>query len=182
MKFTTPSIEIIEQKPGLQGVYEQIEMAGRTCYASTHIIKRDDNGNSLTAEKFVNRMIDSKHYAMLEHGTIYLKIDDVVDEYGRVSYNCNLKGNYSHNPYSKKTCVHYEQEPDELQSEFCTKIPRTTEYISTNMRVLVENGWLDDLKFLCEPTEHHEKRVTVKFQTDRGVSAEGNRHKLLCVA
>ena len=30
-------------------------------------------------------------------------------------------------------------------------------YVTTNYRVLLENGWLDDLKYICEPTEFHEK-------------------------
>ena len=38
-------------------------------------------------------------------------------------------------------------------------------YVTLNYRHIVENGWLDDLKYLCEPTEYHEKRVTVKFTT-----------------
>ena len=55
-------------------------------------------------------------------------------------------------------------------------------HITTNYRVLYENDWLDDLKYLCEPTEYHEKRITVKFICDRGVSHEFVRHKILCVA
>ena len=34
------------------------------------------------------------------------------------------------------------------------------------------------LQFLCEPNDHHEKRITVRLHTDRGVSAEGNRHRV----
>ena len=30
MNFVKPSWEIIEQKPGIEGIYEQIELAGRT--------------------------------------------------------------------------------------------------------------------------------------------------------
>ena len=54
-------------------------------------------------------------------------------------------------------------------------------YITMNYRHIVENGWLDDLQYICEPTEYHEKRVAVKFICDRGVSHELVRHKL-CVA
>ena len=31
-------------------------------------------------------------------------------------------------------------------------------YITTNYRVLEENDWLDDLQYLCEPTEFHAKK------------------------
>ena len=149
MKLIKPSFEILEQGPGIHGIYKQIELAGRTCYKSLDRITAD------SAKDFVNRMIKSQHYAMLEHGTVYLKVP--------FSPSINK---YSENPYSKSKV--YDMGP--------------TCYITTNYRVIVENNWFDDLKYLCEPTEYHEKRVTVRFTTDRGVSHEFVRHKLLCVA
>ena len=65
MKLINSSFEILEQKPGIEGIYEMIEFAGRTCYKS---IRKEGT----TAKDFVDRMINSKHYAMLEHGTVYL--------------------------------------------------------------------------------------------------------------
>ena len=50
-------------------------------------------------------------------------------------------------------------------------------YVTMNYRHIVENGWLDDLKYLCKPTEYHEKRVCVKFICDRGILAEFTRHR-----
>ena len=55
-------------------------------------------------------------------------------------------------------------------------------YVTTNLRVLVENNRLDDLRWICEPTEHHEKRITAKFTTDRGVSHEIVRHRTMSFA
>ena len=55
-------------------------------------------------------------------------------------------------------------------------------YVTTNYRVLVENDWLKDLQYQCEPTEYHEKRTSVRFICDRGVTHEFVRHKILCVA
>jgi thymidylate synthase (FAD) len=46
----------------------------------------------------------------------------------------------------------------------------------------VENGWLDDLKYICEPTEHHEKRYTFKLTTSIGVTRELNRHRVDSIA
>ena len=66
MKLIKPKFEILEQAPGLEGIEKQIEMAGRTCYRSQNRITED------SAKKFVNMMVKNKHYAMLEHGTIYL--------------------------------------------------------------------------------------------------------------
>ena len=148
MKLIKPSFEIYEQGPGLEGIYEAIERAGRTCYKS----KRP---KGQTAKDFVDRMIASQHYAMLEHGTVYLEIP--------FSPSTNK---YSNNPYSKNIIVGLEP--------VC--------YITTNYRVLVENGWLNDLQYLCEPTAFHEKRVTVRFTTDRGVSHEFVRHRVFSFA
>lgn len=50
-------------------------------------------------------------------------------------------------------------------------------YVTTNARVLVENNWLDDLKYICEPTEFHEKRITVKFTCSIGIGREITRHR-----
>lgn len=154
MKLIKPSFEIYEQGPGLEGIYEAIERAGRTCYKSTR-------PEGQTAKDFVDRMIASQHYAMLEHGTVYLKFDGIVHVFGK-GYLGGMK--YIDNHYSK------------------VDIKGTTQYVTTNYRVLVENDWLDDLKYLCEPTEFHEKRVTVHFVCDRGVSHEFVRHRVFSFA
>lgn len=156
MKLINSSFEILEQEPGLQGIYKQIELAGRTCYKSLDKITKD------SAKDFVDRMINSKHYAMLEHGTVYLKFDFMA---GGIATGAKDGTKYIGNPYSKVN--------------FGDGI---TQYVTTNYRVLVENGWLDDLKYLCEPTEFHEKRVTVRFITDRGVSHEFVRHRVFSFA
>ena len=166
MKLIKPSYKILNQPSGLQGIYEQIELAGRTCYASTHKIQYQENDTcngfiSTTAKDFVDRMIASQHYAMLEHGTVYLKFEGIVHVFGR-GYQGGMK--YLNNPYSK------------------VNIEGTTQYVTTNYRVIVENDWLNDLKYLCEPTEFHEKRVTVRFTTDRGVSHEFVRHRVFSFA
>lgn len=147
MKLIKSSFEILEQGPGLDGIYEAIERAGRTCYKS----KRPEGQ---TAKDFVDRMIASQHYAMLEHGTVYLRVPFNIPEDLLIS-------SYSKNPYSK---VHLSKD-------------NKTAYITTNYRVLVENDWLNDLKYLCEPTEFHEKRVTVKFTTSNGIMREFTRHR-----
>ena len=55
-------------------------------------------------------------------------------------------------------------------------------YVTMNYRHIIENNWLDDLKYLCEPTEYHEKRTTVKFICDRGISHELVRHRTFSFA
>lgn len=133
--------------------YKMIELAGRTCYHSLDKITED------SSKEFVDRMIKLGHGAMLEHGTVYLTITATSPEVRK----------YEINPYSrvKKISV------DGINGRA---------YITTNYRVLVENKWLDDLKYQCDPTPSHEKRITVKFICDRGVSHEFVRHRVFSFA
>lgn len=153
MRLIKPSFEIWDQGEGLEGIYKQIERAGRVCYKSEDKITED------SAKDFVDRMIKLGHGAMLEHGTIYL----IIDCSGRL---LDVANKYVNNKYSEWT-LH----PDGVH--YC---------ITTNYRVLSQNGWLDDLQYLCEPTEYHEKRVTVHFVCDRGVSHEYVRHRVFSFA
>lgn len=161
MKLIKPSFEIIEQPPGLDGIFKMIEIAGRTCYKSEDKITED------SAKKFVQMLIDKNHTAMLEHGTVYL--------YSLNSDN-KLK-HYAFNPYSTYKDIYSHKEVCQGDVDYYSH-----EYVTTNYRVLYENGWLDDLKYLCEPTEHHAKRVTVKFNTDIGITREANRHRVNSMA
>lgn len=173
MKTIIPKFEIIPQHNSLEGLYKHIEFCGRVCYKSENNITQD------SAMKFVNRIIKSGHGSVLEHGTIYLTIPDrEPDEFGRMDYGHIGVGNYGANKYSRVTYRNYSQEPNKTQKDYCSKIPRTTTYVTTNLRVLVENDWMDDLKYLCEPTEYHERRVTVKFICSRAISHELVRHRV----
>lgn len=163
MKLIKPSFEIWEQPSGLEGVYKQIEGVGRVCYKSEDKITED------SAKPFVDRMIKSGHGAMLEHGTVYLKVFNVIE-------NSELIDKYKSNKYSvvKEGTEVYNCHGDILYG--------SCKCITTNYRVLVENGWLDDLKYICKPTESHEKRITVHFVCDRGVSHEFVRHRVMSFA
>lgn len=55
-------------------------------------------------------------------------------------------------------------------------------YITTNLRVLQENGWIDDLKYLCEPTEFHEKRIAIKFIPNIAIAREIRTHRNMSFA
>ena len=157
MKLIKPSFEIWNQPAGLEGVYKQIERVGRVCYKSEDKITED------SAKPFVDRMIKSGHGAMLEHGTVYLTAE---------GKNTQVLSKYQGNKYSKL----YYNTYDDYESQ----VPIV--YVTTNLRVLVENGWLDDLKYICKPTEFHEKRITVHFVCDRGVSHEFVRHRVMSFA
>lgn len=174
MKLIRPSFEILEQKPRaiaipadmkigprmvreelLSSVYRQIEIAGRTCY------KSEDKITDTSAKEFVERMVKSGHGAMLEHGTVYLSLNMT----SRQQYF-----KYCSNPYSVANSTGEAEKGTWLG------------FVTTNYRVLVENNWLDDLQYICEPGKEHEKRITVKFVCDRGVSHEFVRHRVFSFA
>ena len=174
MELIRPSAEIWEQGTTLEDMWKHIARCTRVCYQSTP--KNDVE----TDEEFVKRVIlrpdsstgelnfDKIHGAMLEHGTIYLEIycyngcED--DNYYKII-------NYRENKYSIVNNIFYNGES--IAKNFA---------ITTNLRVLYENNWLDDLKYICAPTEHHARRVTVSFITNIGVTREFNRHRVNSIA
>lgn len=167
MELVRPSVEIWEQNNSLNGIWEHIARCTRVCYQSASNIKQGE-----TAEEFVKRVIlrissstgelnwEKLHGAMLEHGTVYLTM-----QYGKDRRESDRIESYSFNKYSKVN--------QGLDGKH---------YITTNLRVIYENGWLDDLKYICSPTEYHAKRVTVSFTTNIGVSREFNRHRVNSIA
>lgn len=163
MKLIESEVIIKEQEPGIDGIYKQIEWAGRHCYKSHDKITED------SAKGFVDRMIGSKHGAMLEHGTVYLKGRAVYDDNGILEVPKNLFPDFfERNKYSIVRKIELE--------DMCNW------YITTNLRVIVENNLTECLEYICEPTEIHEKRITARFTCSRGVSHEIVRHRVMSFA
>ena len=153
MKLINPSVELITQTPGLEGIYKQVERVGRVCYKSEDKITED------SAKPFVERMIKSQHLAMLEHGTVYLAAS--CDSEDLIFWKV------ANSPYSKVIC-----------NDRANML-----YVTTNLRVIAElNAWEVIDKYLCEPTELHIKRICLKFITSIGVSREFNRHRTASIA
>lgn len=158
MKLIIPNVEIWQQGYTIENMWEHIARCTLVCRQAESI------KNEETAEEFCKRTILAKeplnnpgnHLAMLEHGTVYLAIPLGNDNYCR----------YTTNNYSR----------------VCSEVGGKFHYITTNFRVLIENDWLDDLKYWCEPTEYHAKRITVCFITNIGVSREFNRHRVNSIA
>ena len=163
MNLVHADFEILEQEDGLKGIYKAAELPGRICYGSQDKITED------SAEPFVkNTLMASNHGAPLEHGAIYLDCPESV-------YRKYVNNHYSRVSYHKI------EDPDGPIKWFNGGIGYITNvvhyYVSTNLRVLFENNWLDDLKYICKPTKYHTRRITVKFTCDIGVSREYNRHR-----
>ena len=160
MNLIKPKFEILEQQSGVDGIYKMIELAGRTCYRSENKITPD------SAKGFVDRMIASGHGAMLEHGTVYLKIPAGMYSFLDNEFDdCNdIKDSFFSNPYTRIHC----------QDGYF--------YISTNYRVLIENFSEDFipelLLFICEPTEYHEKRICVRYTSDIHFYKDITRHRV----
>jgi len=167
MKFIEPSVEIIQQGPGINGMMKMIEIAGRTAYKSEDHITED------SAKKFVKMLKNRNHGAALEHGTCYLAIphevwNEIVDDHDFNFMDC---------PYQY---YGFDYRGDFDGQNFI--------YLTTNYRVLVEHGYEQLLDYMATPTEdefqwnngayqHFYRRVTVKFVCDRGVSHEFVRHR-----
>lgn len=118
--------------------------------------KSEDKITETSSGEFVKRMIDSGHTAMLEHGSIYLMVPLSID-------TSILK--LADNKYTKTSFIN------------------DSVYITTNYRVLIENNWLNYLKYTVEsPSLFRECRVTARFICDRGVSHELVRHRVFSFA
>ena len=161
MRLIKPKVELINQEPGVEGLFKHMELCARTCYKSEDKITED------SAKKFINNVIIARgHTAMLEHGTVYLMIPyGIMYDTGYFS-NEAIATKYIDNPYSIV-------QNSQIYDYWC---------VTSNYRVLLQNGWLDDLQYLCEPTEYHVKRVTVRFICDMGVAREFCRHRLFSFA
>ena len=148
MKLIKSSFEIIGPTGyTIDDIYKSIELAGRVSHKSEDKITED------SAKTFVDRIINLGHNSCLEFGTIYLYINYHDPKFNKIIEK------YITNEYSK--CILLEKEA----------------FITTSYRIIIENNWLDDLKYLCKPTKYHHKRYTVKFICDRGILAEFTRHR-----
>lgn len=161
MRLIKPKVEIINQEPGVEGLFKHMELCARTCYKSEDKITED------SARKFIDNVIVARgHTAMLEHGTVYLKIPyGIMYDTGHFS-NEAIATKYIDNPYSIV-------QNSQIYDYWC---------VTSNYRVLLQNGWLDDLQYLCEPTEYHVRRITVRFICDMGVAREFCRHRVFSFA
>lgn len=169
MKIIEPSVEYWQQEDSMEGVWNQIARATRTCYQSS---VRDGE----SSEDFVKRIIlkpaliegnlddlehckfdfDKMHGAMLEHGTVYFSFD--------VDNNPLIVKILKENKYTK--VVEHFASAESVVAE-----------ITTNVRVLIENNIINLLNYICKPTKYHTRRYTFSIITDIGVTREFNRHK-----
>lgn len=149
MKLINPDVKVWNQTYNLKGIFEHIERCARVCYASKH--------NAINSKKFIDGLIDKGHLSPLQHGTIYLK----------------CPGTKYLNSYSKVVTVNGN---DYVTTNYLTMLRGSYKTDEDAIRNNFNKSWFDDLKYMCEPTEFHNKRTTACFTTSIGISREFNRH------
>lgn len=152
MELINPYYEISNQESfDLIGIYKQIEKTGRVSH------KSEDRITETSAKDFVEKLIGWGHTACLEQGSVYLKIN-----------NNDIDGLTMLDEIPFEKVDHYLILNEDNEENI---------YVSTNARVIQENNLHGLLKYLCPPTEYHEKRYCVKFVCSRAISHELVRHR-----
>ena len=169
IKVVNPSVEIWNQEGyTLDAIFKHIARCARVCYQSVpknngetdygFIVRTLLKGIDVINQPYDIEKLKTCHLSVLEHGTIHLRYPLYVP---RASAQFEHRCKY--NKYSQ----FYIDEKDYA-------------YVTTNMRVLVENGWIDELEFIDEIHNNEYNlinRCTVNFITDIGASRELNRHR-----
>lgn len=183
MKIIQPSYEFF---PSSTDLYKKIERCGRTCYQSFD--KISDNSD----EKFIKMILSRRHYTVLEHGQIIMKMKDNFEGW---MTTVNIFGS----PYLKSHCNHdYYLVSGNVRAwvEFFEKLDASK--ITSSYYLSVENAFRSKYPLLfgetfdysvadiswVTPSELDEEefcalyRPTVKIIADRGFLAEITRHRL----
>lgn len=154
MKIIKSEVSVLEQQPGIEGMFKHIERVGRLAYKSEDRITED------SWKKFVKMIYERGHHAVFNLGTVYLSI-----------------------PKTAKTAKEYEFF-EKITEEFkpWTKWSYNNgyNYVTTNFRVICQTGTYEEMvKYWCEPTEHHYHRVTAHWICSRGTATQILRHRFL---
>lgn len=172
MKFITPKAELWKQGKYIEDIWNHVARCARVCYQT------EANGNE-SGKEFVNRIIlkrfsyteiandrrlqEKLHLSVLEHGTIYLYIKNTDVNY------LDIIRFYTDNEYSI--------------IEFGKDAKGNTElYITTNLRVLIENGRMKDLMYISVRNTMHMPRYTICITTNIGAIRDTNRHRVQSIS
>lgn len=167
IKVVNPSVEIWKQDGyTLDAIWKHIARCARVCYQSVprnngetdydFLVRTLFKGCNVLKKYYDKEFIIKTHLSVCEHATVHLKYRlFIVKEIAKAN-------RFIHNQYSK------------------SRIDDGYAYITTNMRVLIENNWLDELEFIDTTPNcpYYTDRYTVNFITDIGASRELNRHRV----
>lgn len=156
MKIVNSSASRWQQEPSFIGALKHIEKVGRVCYKSEDKITED------SYKSFVEGLRARKHYAMLEHGTIYLAI-----------------------PYSDKYNSRMFREYAERNPWVQARPVGNYLHVTTNLRFIIEHGFEDLIEYYWPTTYDASKwpqRITYHFVLSRGIANEFVRHRVFSFA
>lgn len=163
MHIINQSYQIIGTPKSVEEAWQFAAEASRNCYQSSKT-KLDESEEDfckrilLKGQDFTvmsRKEMEKLHLSPLEFGIIYLDIPDVYT-YDR----------YTVNPYSRTV---HDFKGNHL-------------YVTTNLRVLIENHWEEDLQYACAPTKHHVLACCFKLDTCLHVYKDLTRHRPLSYA
>lgn len=159
MKVVNASVQEIKQGSGINAIYQHIEKCGRTCYKSEDKITED------SAMKFFHGLVNRKHFAMLEHGTVYFRFPIHTDKASLEAISKVVRSKYSFTKVGEEGNL----------------------YCTTNMRVLLEEVPEEYEALLLtyaleDPDDNHIRKYTAKFTISRGIANEFVRHRVLSFA
>ena len=163
MKLIKPNVEEWHCGYTLPEIWSHIAKCARVCYQS-------EPHNSESDEEFVKRVILRNHsfdeiaenrdlqlklrLSVLEHGTVYLELP-------KVNYVAEF---YKAEPHSKIYIGYIGNDKPSV-------------YITTNIRVMVEHGRINDSQYICTPTKYHYLRSSFNIITDIGIARELAEHR-----
>lgn len=171
IKVVNPSVEIWKQDGyTLDAIWKHIARCARVCYQSTpknneetdygFLVRTLFKGNDVGNQSYNTKDIVKCHLSVCEHGTVHLKYPLFMARAAAQSTR------FIHNQYSR------------------TKEHEGYIYVTTNMRVLIEHHWMDELEFIDATPNcpYYIPRPTICFITDIGASRELNRHRVNSVS
>ena len=169
IKVVNPSVEIWNQEGyTLDDIWKHIARCARVCYQSVPKDNEEYNYSFLVRTLFRGvepKNINTKdlvkyHLSVCEHATVHLKYPLFM---ARAVAQANR---FIHNHYSR------------------TREHEGYIYVTTNMRVLIEHNWMDELESIDYTPNwpYYIPRHTICFITDIGASRELNRHRVNSVS
>lgn len=165
IKVVEPSVEFWKQDGyTLDAIWKHIARCARVCYQSVPKDNGEDDYSFLVRTLFRGvepKNINTKdlvkyHLSVCEHATVHLKYPTFMPRaVAQVT-------RFTRNPYSR------------------TKQHENYIYVTTNMRVLIEHHWIEELEFIDTTPNcpYYIPRPTICFITDIGASRELNRHRV----
>ena len=165
IKVVNPSVELWKQDGYTLGaIWKHIARCARVCYQSIPKDNGEDDYSFLVRTLFRGvepEDINTKdlvkyHLSVCEHATVHLKYPLFMPRAAAQATR------FIHNQYSR------------------TREHEGYIYVTTNMRVLIEHHWMDELEFIDTTPNcpYYIPRTTISFITDIGASRELNRHRV----